>query len=131
MPRAISRSPMMVKFAPHFLRYSTSASEWARATMSRFILDARDCSTARAGNVCGLQQAGLSGIPGYHLDSALLQLRHHRLLLFNDEVRLPRTFQGLRDQAPYSSVTDEHGVARKTSEGSRRRLGHGQRDIRL
>jgi hypothetical protein len=86
---------------------------------------------ARAGDVCGLQQAGLSGIPGDHLDSALLQLRNHRLLLFDDEVGLPRTFQGLRNHAPYSAVTDEHGMARKASAGSHRRLGHGLLDIRL
>ncbi len=44
MPRAISISPTMIKFAPNFFRYSTSASEWARAMISRLGLSARPCS---------------------------------------------------------------------------------------
>jgi hypothetical protein len=32
MPRAISRSPIMMRFAPNFVRCSTSSSECARAT---------------------------------------------------------------------------------------------------
>jgi hypothetical protein len=45
MLRAISRSPMITTFAPSFARYSTSASKWARATMSILGLAARACST--------------------------------------------------------------------------------------
>lgn len=44
MLRAISFSPIMIRFAPNLFKYSTSASEWARAIISNFGLVARACS---------------------------------------------------------------------------------------
>ena len=44
MPRAISRSPMIMRLAPNFVRCSTSPSEWARAMISSFGFAARACS---------------------------------------------------------------------------------------
>ena len=44
MPRAISRSPMMMRSAPYFLRCSTSSSECARAMISSLGFAARACS---------------------------------------------------------------------------------------
>lgn len=41
MPRAISFSPIMIRFAPNLSKYSISASEWARAMISSFGLMAR------------------------------------------------------------------------------------------
>src|SRR5262249_53607 len=55
IPRAIPRSPMTVRLAPSFVKYSTSASECARAKILSNGFCARACSRiCPASNACGI-----------------------------------------------------------------------------
>ena len=65
--RAISASPMIVSVAPHLLRCSTSASEWARATIGRAGFSARACS----------QTWPASKLPGMATEFYRTQVRQH------------------------------------------------------
>ena len=125
MLRAISRSPMITTFAPSFDRYSTSASKWARATMSMLGLAARACSTICPASkplgiatsssfasfkFAAMQHAMLGGVAGHDFDPLRAQALDNIGRIFDHEQRPALARERLADQLSDPSIADEHSM---------------------
>ena len=122
MPSAISRSPMMTSLAPSAARCSTSASEWARATIWRLGLAARACSTtwpaskavgdgddqrdARRRDWRPRESAGFAALPTIDLDAGLAEPGDGLVGVLDDEERLRAVLQRLAHEAADAAVAD-------------------------
>jgi hypothetical protein len=125
MPRAISRSPMMMRFAPNFVSGACLLDEIA---IFEWVWDCAD-EPPSTGQVCCLQKARLSRIAQHDLNTAGAKLVGDFCALLDYQKWLAIRFHPLCNETSDTSATHDHRVVLQG--GDRQFVGRsGFRDSR-